>query len=454
MAKLARELGRPLFPWQQAVVDVALERSRYRYRYPLVTVSVPRQSGKTTLVALLAVHRCRAQAESQVWYTAQSRMDAVLRWRELVRVLRRSNLVELLPWARKAAAEEWDFRIRATTGEETIEFPNGSAIRLFAPSEDSLHGSVTDLVIIDEARFFDERQGNALMAAVLPTQATRDGQVWITSTAGSSTSTFLHRQLVAGRESLTDRQARRAHAEWGITEPHLRPGDLLERVWAAHPSAGLPGGINRDALMTSADTMPAWQFAHEFGNRWRTEADDRLLPEHVWERSVALQPMGEGTPVFGVDVALDRSTAAVVACVGGVCQLVEVTTAASVVDRCIELVGKWGGEVWVDAGGPAATVAESLRYSTVADQLKVTSTRELAAACGAFYDALMADPPQVWHRPSAELDDVAAQARRRPLGQSWAFDRGPGPAMIAMVLAWAGDHHRSLLEAAPMPAVF
>ena len=41
------------------------------------------------------------------------------------------------------------------------------------PGGGPLHGSVTDLVVLDEARFFDSLQGDALMAAALPTQATQ-----------------------------------------------------------------------------------------------------------------------------------------------------------------------------------------------------------------------------------------------------------------------------------------
>jgi hypothetical protein len=117
-------------------------------------------------------------------------MDAVLSWRELVRLLRRSPLVEGSThrgWQRVAAGIS---SVRGATGNEEIEFANGAQLRVFAPAEDSLHGSVTDLVVFDEARFFDQRHGDGLIAAALPTQATRDGQIWIPSTAGGPDSDF------------------------------------------------------------------------------------------------------------------------------------------------------------------------------------------------------------------------------------------------------------------------
>ena len=55
-------LGTPLMPWQQRVADTALEvdPGTGRLAYREVTLTVPRQSGKTTLILALAVHRALA----------------------------------------------------------------------------------------------------------------------------------------------------------------------------------------------------------------------------------------------------------------------------------------------------------------------------------------------------------------------------------------------------------
>jgi hypothetical protein len=369
-------------------------------------------------------------------------MDAVDRWRGIVRLLRRSSLVELP--ARTTADGPWDYRVRNTTGEEAVEFANGSQLRVFAPAQDSLHGSVTDLVVIDEARFFDAIQGRGLLAAVLPSQATRDGQLWIVSTAGGPDSVFLAEELEAGRRSIGVRGSRRAHAEWSIGAD--AGPDLLEAVWRCHPSAGLPGGPRRDALAVAADSMPAWQFAHEYGNRWATVEDLRLLPEPEW-RAATVAELGGGAPVFGVDVAVDRSSAAVVAAVDGTVQLVDSRPHADwVAQRVLDLVAQWGAPaVCVDAAGPAGSIAEQLRPH-LGDTLVTTSSRELAAACGAFYDTLIAG--RVAHTPSPILDDAVAGAAWRHVGQVRVFNRETsGPAMLAMVLAWWAGQRVEPVEA-------
>jgi hypothetical protein len=424
--------GHDLYPWQARAGRVGTARHNNRWRYPVMVCSVPRQSGKTRLVLLVCVERCLSQPGAQVWYTAQSRNDAALRFREFVRLLAGSKLEQCPHRTRLDGA--WDFRVRAGMGTEEIEFRNGSQFRIFAPAEDSLHGSVTDLVVLDEARFFDSLRGDALMAAALPTQATRDGQVWVVSTAGGPESMFLHRQLEIGRESI------RSDGHVGVVEygigADVAAGDLLSTVWAAHPAAGLPGGPRWEALQVAAEQMPTWQFAHEYGNRWRTVADARLLPADLWAACQHEPPLPAGRPVFTCDIPLDRSESVIVACVDGVVEVVDSLPAAAVPSRLVELVAAWDAlAVVVDAAGPAGTIAERLRL-VCPDRLVVSSTRELTAACQMFYDSVIDGTARV--RPSLIFNAAAQHAARRSVGQSWVWSRvdGGAPLVAASLAVW------------------
>jgi hypothetical protein len=407
-------------------------------------VTVPRQSGKTLLDLMIAVDRCLAMPGAQVWYTAQSRMDAVLRWRELVRLLRASPLSECQAHAGHVR-NGYDYRVRGAAGAEEIEFANGSQLRIFAPAEDSLHGSTSDLVILDEARFLAAHRGDALIAAVLPTQATRDGQVWITSTAGDGGSTFLARQVEIARAALEIPDSRVAFADYGIGAD-VPAGNLLDAVWRAHPAAGRPGGPVRDALAVAAEHMPGWQFAHEYGNRWRTEADERVIPPALWSATETTGPPVPVLPTFAADVAPDRSESTICACADSTVELVDHRPGAHwVADRLLELDAQWApSAIAVDAAGPAGTVADALRSQT--DRLVVSSTNDLANACAAFYDALEAGT--VRHRPHPILDTAAARAVRRSIGQRWVWSRvDGGPALVAASLAfWASSRRPVEIE--------
>jgi hypothetical protein len=461
LPRTAALLGLDPWPWQLRVARMGLSRRAGRWRYPIVVVVVPRQSGKTRLTMLVALDRCLTKAGAQVWYTAQSRADALLRWREVVRWLRSTQLVE--GRSRFGVLDTgWDYRLRQAIGNEEIEFSNGAQLRIFAPAEDSLHGSVTDLVVLDEARFFDARHGDGLMGAVLPTQATRDGQVWIPSTAGDPGSLFLARQVEAARASLGSKDARVAIADWGIS-PDVCDGDLLEAVWANHPAAGLSGGPVLDALKVAGEQMPAWQFAHEYGNRWRTAAEARVIPASAWAACESVAVLPEGRLIFAADIAPDRSEATVVAAVatgpaaassagdppvagaGPPLELAPIgRPALEVVDhrpgagwvaeRLVELAAEWdAAAVVIDAAGPAGTVADQLR--PIYDRLVVTSTRDLQAACAGFYDAALAGA--LTHRPSVVLDGAVGMATKRTVGQSWVWSRvDGGTPLVAASLAW------------------
>src|SRR5690606_39389707 len=65
VAVIAAEMGRALMPHQQYIADVATELnpegSRLRYRYQLVVISLPRQTGKTTLMRPIFLERALAR---------------------------------------------------------------------------------------------------------------------------------------------------------------------------------------------------------------------------------------------------------------------------------------------------------------------------------------------------------------------------------------------------------
>jgi hypothetical protein len=442
---IASRLGRPLWPWQYAVLEVACERgANGRWRYPLVLTSVPRQSGKTTLVVALAIARCLSAPDQSVWYTAQSRQDAVLRFREMVKLLRASDYCEGV-WRGGQLVGDWDYRVFSSLGNESIAFRNGSVLSVFAPADDSLHGTVTDLVIIDEARFFAAARGAALIDAALPTQATRDGQVWITSTAGGPESTFLSGLMESGLESLNERAPRMAYCEYGVADD-VPDGDLLDAVWAAHPSAGMPGGIVRDAVEVAYERMPAHRFAHEYGNRWRVSALSSVLPIETWDYLVAESLPAE--PVtFAVDIALDRSQSVIMACAGATLEVVDMRSGAGWVPaRIAELVHRHTPRAVVcDKHGPSGPAADAIRQACP-EVLLVPTYPDVQVACAEMFDAVI--DRRVFHLPNSELSSAIIGSTRRMMGQTWVWSRvGKGFVLMAATLAlWGSTRTPNVVE--------
>ena len=136
-------------------------------------------------------------------------------------------------------------------------------------------------------------------------------------------------------------------------------------------------------------------------------------------------------------MSLTRDLATIVACVGDTLEVVDERPGAMwVAQRVMELVGKWPTHrVVIDAAGPAGSVADRLHGL---DVLTVTNTRQLQAASGMFYDAVM--DHAVSRIPHASLDNAVRGAQRRQLGQAWGWSRQSGPPLIAATLAYWGSH--------------
>jgi hypothetical protein len=431
-------MGTPLMPWQQYVADVGLEvDDTGRFAYQLVIVTVPRQSGKTTLFGGTLEHRVIVTPRARCWFTMQTGKDAV-DW------LTNEHWPLLAGFGNKCA-------LRRMAGSEHIKWHHsGGLLRPFPPSPTALHSKLSDLVVVDECWAFDFVKGRQLDQAIVPTQATKpNAQVWKVSTAGDATSTWWLGTVEAGRAAaVADRRSGIAYFEWCCpdeldpTEPDSWP--------VYHPAYGRT--ITAESMHAALDQLGPDEFARAYGNRW-VATTARVIPLGAWRAAADPElPMPEvGRLAFGFDVAVDRSDAAVVAAWRdelGVAQL-EVADHRDgtgwLTDRVPELVARWQPRaIRHDAAGPALDIADQLTRAGVelGEGLKA---REYAAACSGLLEAICADPPAIRIRPHPALDAAAASAARRALGDAWAWARRQSTVSIstltaATVALWAWDH--------------
>jgi len=428
-------MGRELMPWQRQVNDVALELDDDgRYVYQLVVVTVPRQSGKTLDFSAVGQHRALTIPRGRAWFTMQKGQDA-----------RDWFLNEHLPLMSPFSAE---LQIRRTNGGEFSKWKRtGGTFRPFSPTPDALHGKTTDLVIVDEAWAFDVMRGRELDGAIVPTQATRPGaQVWKLSTAGTDASIWLLAAVEAGRAAVrAGRTSGLAYFEWSCPD-ELDPVD--EASWPQyHPAYGRT--IGPGAMAAALEILGPEEFARAYGNRWVHNVS-RVIPADVWAAAAdETQPLpSTRTLALGFDVALDRSDAAIVAAWrddAGYLRL-EVAEARPasgwLSTRLVEMGGKWQPRaIAYDAAGPALDVADAASRAGV--ELAPLKAREYAAACAALLQGLV--DGKVRYRPHPGLDDAAAVAGKRTLGDAWAWARRTAatslaPLTAATVAAWALDH--------------
>lgn len=424
-------------PWQQYVADVLGEvdgDGRYCYKFGIITV--PRQSGKTTLDGALMDHRALTTPRARVWFTMQSGKDAV-------------------DWL---INEHWpivagfgrEVQLRRAAGSEHVRWRRSSGlIRPFPPTPDGLHSKVSDLVVVDECWAFGAQQGRDVDQAIVPTQATRpNAQVVKVSTAGDATSTWWLGTVEQGRAAArAGRTSGIAYFEWACPDD-LDPCEPSS--WPVyHPAYGRT--IGDEAMQAALDILGPDEFARAYGNRWVSTVS-RVIPLAAWRAAAEPeQPQPEaGRMALAFDVAVDRSDAAILAGWRDELGVAHVEVAdyrpgvGWLPDRLVELVERWQPlAVGFDAAGPALDVADVLmRGGLELDGLKA---RDYAAACAGLLEALVADPPKVRYRPHPALDAAANDAVRRALGDAWAWGRRQSAGSLAALTAatvsvWAYDH--------------
>jgi phage terminase large subunit-like protein len=429
MAKLAKVIGQPFMPWQSRVANVAgeVDRSTGRPFYREVRVTVPRQSGKTTMILVVEVDRCLYWgARQRSLYAAQDRNNSRAKWEEQNELLADTPLAALFDVRRQAGAERT--RWKAT----------GSTLGITASGESSGHGQTLDLAVIDEA--FAQRD-ERLVGAFRPAMLTRaNAQIWVISTMGTEESVFLHDRVDDGRARVEAGERRGvAYFEWSAGDDD-DPDDPAT-WWRCMPALGRT--VTEETIQSDHDAMDSGEFARAYLNR-RTGGGRPVFDAGTWAAGVDPGSQMVGTPCFAVDVTPDRawSAIAVAGRRGDRKVHVEVVEHSPGVDwvvgRLRQLAERW--QPWpvvVDAGSPAYSLLVDLRALSVDSE--TVGAREYAAACGQFYDAVVGG--EVRHLDQPVLNQAVRSARKRVLGDAWAWARRSGgdtSALVAVTLARYG----------------
>lgn len=305
-------------------------------------------------------------------------------------------------------------------------------------------GFTGDLVVLDEAFSLPD----SVIAAMMPTMAARSmsgsPQIWYTSSAGMADSEVLNRIRRRGLAQDHD-DNRLAYFEWSADESD-DPDD--PDTWAkANPALGIR--ISPDFIAAERRSMDDEQFMRERLGIWAKPGGSSAIPPRAWSQACDTTSIAGDPVAFGFDVTPLR----------------DVGVIASASRRAdgqihIEIVDRRGGTDWIagrlealrqrwnpvdcvyDTSSQAASVVAA---PGVRRHLTGLNNRDAMAACGEFFEAIMAG--HIVHTGQGELDE-AVTACRRSKGSTdlWRWSRADRSKDISPLVA-ATMAYRGLIHA-------
>ena len=414
-------------PWkahQRLTADVAGERlPTGRYRYPVVVVTFPRQSAKTTTVLDVAIGRGLQLPDYRVAYAAQTGHKTTENFGA------RFTELEDGPLAGRV-------KLRRSAGTERVTLPGRSYVKAFPPKAGALRSDALDLVIVDEAQEHDELLGELLDQTIIPTFTTRPRrQLWIVFTAGTDRSAYARRYLDAAR----NREPGYALVDYGAAD---QATFIDPATWPTEHIGMATGLTDADALAQALSVMGPAGFLREYGNLW-TRTQIRVVDPADY--AAALQapetPRPAGRLCLGVDVAADRGSAAIgiaVQTTGGrpYVELVDAHTGTDwVTGRILELQATHHAPIAIDRFGAVGTVADALELAGA--NLLPMRTQDVANAAAGLLDLIGRRAVDIY--PAPALTEAVDGLALRPLGDDngYAYSRKASAAPIAPVVALA-----------------
>lgn len=407
-------------PWQQLVVDVVMEIDPItgEFAYQEFGLTVPRQSGKSTLILAKALHRASATKffgpRQQIVYTAQTRKDARRKFEEDY-----AGVLEASPYFKHRADTRWG------NGNEHIRLPNRSRFGIEASTEKAGHGPTLDEAYIDEAF---AQVDNRLEQGFRPAMITRRNKQlgWISTAGWKDGSPYLLAKAKRGRDAAEmGLREGLAYFEWSAPED----ADPQDRAvwWNCMPALGRT--ITEQAIAAEFAAMDLPDFRRAYLNQWvpKPTDDDSPISSSDWESCAVPPPsVAPPQPVFFLDASPGLASASI-----GVAAMLDGKPHLELagynrgtgwlVSRAADLAARHPGApfAWLSTG-QVTSLREEFKAAGIEPQDLTIS--EMGRACG-HLQKLVTDRA-VTHSDDSLLAQALAVAVRRDIGDDlWTWSR-------------------------------
>lgn len=422
----AAALGLELDPWQVDLTRIVWARTKDgQLASEVVGMSIPRQSGKTYLVAaMMFAYAVKACGVTIVW-TAHHGTVMLETFASL-----KALTVEGSPAAPHVK------KIYSGAEKRSIEFANGSRIVMKAREYGALRGvSQVNVLVLDEAQILTE----SALSDMLPTQNVAKHPLTImmgTPPKPRDPGEVFTQQRTQALEAERRGEPLELAAWVEFSADEDAETDDKAQWRKANPS--YPHRTPLRAINKLRRTLSEDHFRREALGIWDDRSTPAVIPEAIWSRLKDEASKPARRLVLGVDVSPDREVASVslagVRADGlvhvelyesraGVGWLVDWLAAKCLVNPVAAVV--------IDAKSPAATLVTALKRNKV--RVVTTLTDDMANACAEFYDACMEQ--SIRHTGQVQLTRSLNSARKRSIGDRWAWNRKTADADITPIVS-------------------
>lgn len=472
-----------LLPWQKWLLIHALEvREDGSLRFKYVVVLVARQNGKSTVSKVLALWWIFVCGVRLVLGTAQDLDTAEEVWGDAVEMAEENDeLAEMVK------------RVVRVNGKKSLDLVTGERYKVKAANRKAGRGMSGDRVILDELR--EHENWDAWGAITKTTRARPDSQIWCFSNAGDVRSVVLRYLRKVAHRALGDPDGICREDEFAgptqydvdgfegedlddveLEDLNVTENDLGIFEWSTNPARdkwdrnGWPESnpslgylISERTMASECRTDPDAVFRTEALCQWLDGAADGVFPPGSWEKTT--NDVIEGPDGSQTVSPANRIVGRVAACLDQSHDRSQTWVAfagfrADGVAQGEVVAGRHGTD-WVadwlmdpkrrpriravtgqGRGAPVSSLIARLkeRYEDPADAFDIPveewSGGDLLGACGEAFDAVR--DGTVRHNPQPVLDQAAATAVTKPLGDGWVINRVKSPSDAAPLMAWIG----------------
>lgn len=401
----------PFDEWQQGLGRLILakrENGSYAASVGGVVLSVARQVGKTYAIGWIIFALCTLFPGLTVIWTAHQTRTAA------------ETFTKMRSMAKRKTVEPFVEVVRATNGEQSIVFKNGSRILFGARDQGfGLGFDKVDILVLDEAQRVKEV---ALVDMVPATNASPNGLVIMMGTPPRPTD--VGESFSSRREDALAGDSDTLYIELSA-DPDAKVIDW-EQIAKANPS--YPDRTPREAILRMQKMIGSDEnFRREAYGIWDEKASAMGIDIPLWS-SQGSPPVGDGTRVVAVVFAWDGSGVSLAGAVRpedgpihveGIRQAPMGEGTAWLVDW---IAGRHGSlqRIVIHGRGSAEMLVNALRLRGVPARLMVVpSFTDVVAAHAGFEDAVRTGG--LTHTADPVLDSQVADAVKRPIGKSGGF---------------------------------